>query len=72
MESRIPQHSRPSERSPLFSRAAAGLALVMVGVVALSLPVQSAYATGTAVDLGTSASYSVLGGQSVTNTGSSV
>ncbi|WP_245741711.1 ice-binding family protein [Herbiconiux ginsengi] len=43
-----------------------------MGAVVLLASAQSASAIGTTVDLGTAASYSVLGGQSVTNTGPSL
>ncbi len=72
MESRTPRHSRLSIRSPQSSRIAAGLALIASGAIALLLMASPAYAVGTTIDLGTAANYSVLGGQSVTNTGTSV
>ncbi|GHH65822.1 ice-binding family protein [Promicromonospora soli] len=46
--------------------------LALSGIIALVLATQPAAAIGTAVPLGTTASYSVLGGQTVTNTGPSV
>jgi hypothetical protein len=46
--------------------------LALSGIIALVLATQPAAAIGTAVPLGTAASYSVLGGQTVTNTGPSV
>lgn len=53
-------------------RATVGAALALGGVTALVLASQPAAAIGTAVPLGTAESYSVLGGQTVTNTGPSV
>ncbi|WP_291056431.1 ice-binding family protein, partial [Herbiconiux sp.] len=49
-----------------------GLTLVVATVSIAWLGSQSASAAATSVDLGTAGSYSVLGGQSVTNTGPSV
>ncbi|MDR7385593.1 ice-binding family protein [Promicromonospora iranensis] len=49
-----------------------GTALALGGSLALVLATQQAWAIGTPVDLGTAGTYSVLGGQTVTNTGPSV
>lgn len=72
MGSRTVQHARPSGRPPSPLRLAAGTALAVGGALALLSSTQSAYAIGTAVGLGTATSYSVLGGESVSNTGPSV
>ena len=48
-----------------------GSALAVAGLLPGMLGSQSAQAIGTAVDLGTAGSYSVLAGQSVSNTGPS-
>jgi len=65
-------HSGPSLRSSSPLRVAAGTVLALGGVTALLLATQPAAAIGTVVPLGTAAPYSVLGGQTVTNTGPSV
>ncbi len=70
MRSRIIRPLRPSRRPPL--QALLPISLVAVGVSALLFAGQPAFAIGTTVNLGTAGSYSVLGGQEVTNTGSSV
>jgi hypothetical protein len=49
-----------------------GTALALGGSLALVFATQQAWAIGTPVDLGTAGTYSVLGGQTVTNTGPSV
>ena len=49
----------------------AGGAMMLLLAGAVVLPVNSAQAIGTSLDLGTSGSYSVLAGQTVTNTGPS-
>lgn len=66
------QHSGPSKGLSLRLRVIAGAALALGGLSALLLATQPAVAIGTAVPLGTTESYSVLGGQTVTNTGPSV
>lgn len=55
-----------------YRRAATGTALALGGSLALVFATQQAWAIGTPVDLGTAGTYSVLGGQTVTNTGPSV
>lgn len=66
------QHADGAARPPSFRRAATGTALALGGSLALVLATQQAWAIGTPVDLGTVGTYSVLGGQTVTNTGPSV
>lgn len=72
MSSHKIKHSGPSHRPHSSLRTITGAALGLGGVIALVLATQPAVAIGTAVPLGTTASYSVLGGQSVTNTGPTV
>lgn len=62
---------RPPNRSHL-ARTAIGTSIALGVVTALTFSTQATYAIGTAVGLGTADSYSVLAGQSVTNTGESV
>lgn len=59
-------------RQPALRQIVAGATIVLVGALGLAYASQPAYAIGTAVDLGTASSYSVLGGASVTNTGPTV
>ncbi len=66
-------HTLPrSKGSSLLVRFPFAWLAVFGGAFALVTTAQPAFAIGTTVGLGTSASYSVLGGQSVTNTGPSV
>jgi len=63
-------HLRPSRRTALPIRVP--LALAAAGVLVLAAAAQPAFAIGTTVGLGTAGSYSVLGGETVENTGPSV
>jgi len=72
MRSHNGEHSGSRRPPPSYRRAAAGTALALGGSLALVLATQQAWAIGTPVDLGTAGTYSVLGGQTVTNTGPSV
>jgi hypothetical protein len=72
MRSHKVQHSEPATRPPSLRRAATGTALALGGSLALVFATQQAWAIGTPVDLGTAGTYSVLGGQTVTNTGFTV
>ncbi len=63
---------RSGKQSYPAKRVIAAAVITVMGVAGLLSTTQSASATATSVDLGTAASYSVLGGQSVTNTGPSV
>ena len=65
-------HERPSTRSRSVRPVIAVGVVALMGFAGLLSTTQSASATATALDLGTAGSYSVLGGASVTNTGSSV
>ena len=65
-------HHETTARPPSLRRAAMGTALALGGSLALVFATQQAWAIGTPVDLGTAGTYSVLGGQTVTNTGPSV
>ncbi len=53
-------------------RVIAAAVIILMGVAGLLSTTQSASAIATTVDLGTAGSYSVLGGETVTNTGPSV
>ncbi len=64
------QRSQTHTQSPKL--VAAGAAIALMGAAGVLISTPSASAIGTTVDLGTAASYSVLGGASVTNTGPSV
>lgn len=66
------QPAEATARPRSLRRAAMGTALALGGALALVFATQQAWATGTPVDLGTAGTYSVLGGQTVTNTGPSV
>ena len=79
MRSRTHVHSSSSSRAShartrpsLPAALSAGIAIAVAGMLAIVASAPSAQAIGTNVGLGTATSYSVLGGQSVTNTGSSV
>lgn len=65
-------HERPSIQSRSVKLVVAAGVVTLMGFAGLLSATQSASATATALDLGTAGSYSVLGGASVTNTGSSV
>ncbi len=71
MRSRTVQFSRSSSARSKSFLSAAGATLSVGGAIVLLMAAQPAYAIGTAVDLGTAGSYSVLGGSTVTNTGPS-
>lgn len=66
------ERAETNARPRSLRRAAMGTALALGGALTLVLATQQAWATGTPVDLGTAGTYSVLGGQTVTNTGPSV
>ncbi|PPG42337.1 ice-binding family protein [Pseudoclavibacter sp. RFBA6] len=67
----LPSNSAPRRaRIPLL--AATGSVLAVLAFVPALLQANSAQAIGTAVDLGTASSFSVLGGASVSNTGDSI
>jgi hypothetical protein len=72
MRSQIIPRQQSTAQKRRRARALAGGGAIAVGAVVLLASAQSASAIGTTLDLGTVASYSVLGGQSVTNTGPSV
>ena len=76
MRNRTENSLRPARRLPLRRpRLGARIllpSLLVGGVFVLAVTVQPAVAIGTSVNLGTVGSYSVLGGESVTNTGLSV
>ncbi|MFB2599506.1 ice-binding family protein [Herbiconiux sp. P17] len=72
MRSRTTARLHTSDQKRRHSRAIAGGGAIALGAVVLLASAQSASAIGTTVNLGTAASYSVLGGQSVTNTGPSL
>ncbi len=72
MRSHKVRHAGGVARRRSLRRAATGTALALGGSLALVLATQQAWAIGTPVDLGTAGTYSVLGGQTVTNTGPSV
>lgn len=66
------QHTEATARPRTLRRAATGTALALGGALTLVIATQQAWAIGTPVDLGTAGTYSVLGGQTVTNTGPTV
>jgi len=76
METYVPSTRPPSERSTSPWLVRGGTAIAIVGAIgllsSLLLTPQPAYAIGTVVPLGVADSYSVLGGQTVTNTGTTV
>ncbi|WP_202912065.1 ice-binding family protein, partial [Nesterenkonia muleiensis] len=72
MRSRTSKRSRPTIFSPLRRVKAAGIAFSLAVGATFLLSSQPAYSIGTSVDLGTAESFSVLSGESVTNTGPSV
>lgn len=72
MRSHAVHHSAKAARPSSLRRAATGTVLALGGSLALVFATQQAWAIGTPVDLGTAATYSVLGGQTVTNTGPTV
>jgi hypothetical protein len=59
-------HSAPNRRRGVFT-----VGLLATALIALLLAVTDAFAAQSPVDLGTAASFSVLGGSAVTNTGAS-
>ena len=73
MRSLIARHHSTSDRDRRSLKGFAGGAAIVVGVVSVAaFGAQSANAEATRVGLGTAAEYSVLSGQSVSNTGDSV
>ena len=72
MRSRMVHPLPRSTSSSLLVRFPVTWLALLGGAFALLTTAQPAFAIGTTVGLGTAASYSVLGGQSVTNTGPSV
>lgn len=63
---------QPRVRPQRITLIGSGLGIIAIGAVALLFAAPNAHAIGTDIDLGTATSYSVLGGQTVTNTGNSV
>lgn len=61
---------RGGARRRWWPRVSAAITVTSLVLVVAALPVSSAYAAEAPVGLGTASGYSVLGGQTVTNTGS--
>lgn len=68
LRTRFVERRRPTRWAAAVRIAAAGSPLLLVGVLSVASP---AYAAEAPVGLGTAGTYSVLGGQTVTNTGPS-
>ena len=69
LRTRFVERRRPTRWAAAVRIAAAGSPLLLVGVLSVASP---AYAAEAPVGLGTAGTYSVLGGQTVTNTGPSI
>jgi hypothetical protein len=71
MRSRVIHPLLPSKRLPLLSLVSLPCLILAGAAFALTPATQPAFAIGSSIGLGTASSYSVLAGQTVTNTGPS-